>query len=314
MTLDPDIQAILDRGKQAMAGVTDPWNVAVQREMFAAGGAANAPEPPPMARVEDLSIPGPGGAIPARLYEAGGVRKKDGPPPLLLYFHGGGWVLGSVETHDVFGRVLSAACDAVVVSVDYRLAPEHVFPAAVDDAWAATRWAAAGARSLDADPARLVVAGDSAGGNLAAVVSLMARDAGAPAIAAQLLLYPVVDFTAENESRRDFATGYGLTVQALDWFAGQYLDDPSLARDPRVSPLLAPDHAGLPPAVIMVGACDPLRDEVAAYAETLRAAGVPVTYACWDGMTHGFLRMGGKVARSNDAVAEMATALRAVLA
>lgn len=310
--LDPDIEAVLERGKQAAATVTDPWDLATQRRMFAAAGNANAPEPPPMRRVTDVAIPGPAGDIPARLFEAVSVATGT-PPPMMVYFHGGGWVLGSLDSHDTFARVLSDVCGAVVVSVDYRLAPEHRFPAAVDDAWAATQWAAVNAAALGADPARLAVAGDSAGGNLAAVMCLLARDAGGPSIAAQMLLYPAVDFTAETGSRRDLATGYGLTTQALDWFAEQYLNDPADARDPHASPLLAENHANLPPAVVAVGHFDPLRDESEAYAERLRAAGVSVTYACHPGMTHGFLRMGGAVRRANPALAETAAALRAAM-
>src|SRR5580704_7404859 len=212
-------------------------------------------EPEALGRVEDLSIPGPGGDLPVRLYasEYGGLR------PALIYFHGGGFVFGNLDTHDAVCRALAKESDAVVISVDYRLAPEHKFPAAVEDAHAATVWVAANAADLGIDARRIAVGGDSAGGNLAAVVAMRCRDAGGPALALQVLLYPVTDFsTFETASHREFAEGYFLNRAAMDWFSAQYLTSNDEKRDPEVSPLLAGDVSGLPAALVITAEFDPL--------------------------------------------------------
>src|SRR5215813_13111425 len=227
--------------------------------------------------------------------------------------HGGDWVIGDLDTDDVLCRQLTAEAGITVASVDYRLAPEHKFPAAVDDAWEATRWVSASAERLGIDARRLAVGGDSAGGNLAAVVALLARDAGGPSIAYQALLYPVTDLDAESRSYTDFADGYMLTRDSMRWFAAQYLAAKDQATDWRVSPLRAATLAGLPPALIVTAGFDPLRDEGEAYARRLRDADVRADYACYGGMLHGFVGMGRLLDSGNRAVSHIAASLREAL-
>jgi acetyl esterase len=273
------------------------------------GAAAVARRPPlPMARVEPLSIPGPAAPIPARLYAPPGAPPP--PRPLLVYFHGGGWCVGSLETHDGSCRFLAAHSGAAVLSVDYRLAPEHPFPAAADDALAAFRWAAGSAEELGADPRRIAVIGDSAGGNLAASVSLMSRDAGGPLPAMQVLIYPVTDAVGGQRSRDLFARGFLLTKADKDWFERHYLPDPTASADPRVSVLRADDLAGLPPAYVTTAGFDPLRDEGEAYAERLRAAGVRTALRRHPGLIHGFANLTAISRTALGAMHELVGALR----
>ena len=243
--------------------------------------------PTPVGRVEDRRIPGPAGEIPVRIYTPEG----GGPFPLVAFFHGGGFVLCSLETHDELCRAMCRDAGAVVVSVDYRLAPEAKYPAAADDCYAATVWCAAHAAELGADPARLAVAGDSAGGNLAAVTALRARDLRAPQIRHQVLIYPVTQSECDTPSYRENAQGYGLTVEAMRWFWAHYLESPAQGREPYASPAHAGNFAGLPPATVITAQYDPLRDEGEDYAAQLRAAGVPVLLKRYDGMIHGFVSM-----------------------
>lgn len=244
--------------------------------------------PPALADVEDREIPGPGGTLPVRIY----TPKTGAFLPVVVYFHGGGWFMGDLDTHDVVCRKLAIASSSIVVAVDYRLAPEHPFPAAVDDAYAAVAWASGNAGGFGGDPARIAVAGDSAGGTLAAVVSLLARDRGGPAIAAQVLFYPATDLSAfDTQSHRDFAEGYYLTRRYLEIFRSLYAPDPKDWMDPRISPLLAASLAGLPSAVVVTAGFDPLRDEGEAYASRLAASGVPVVRKRCDGIIHGFLTL-----------------------
>jgi acetyl esterase len=272
-------------------------------------GAASVAGPPlPMARVEPLRIPGPAGPIPARLYVAPGAAPT--PRPLLVYFHGGGWVVGGLDTHDGPCRFLATHSGAAVLSVDYRLAPEHPFPAAVEDALAAFRWAAASAAELGADPARIAVIGDSAGGNLAAAVALLARDGGGPQPAMQALIYPVTDAVGGQRSRDLFARGFLLTKADMDWFERHYLPDPSVSADPRVSVLRAEDLAGLPPAYVTTAGFDPLRDEGELYAERLRAAGNRVALRRHPGLIHGFANMTAISRTARAAMLELCGALR----
>jgi acetyl esterase len=244
-----------------------------------------AGSPPPVARVEDRVLPGPTEPVAARLY----VPFDDGTRrPLVVYYHGGGWVIGDLDTHDTACRHLAREADAGVLSIAYRLAPEHRFPAAVDDALAAFRWAAANAAGLGFDPARVAVAGDSAGGNLAAVVAQLAGRDGGPRPVAQLLAYPVTDLSTKHASYRLFAEGFLLTEGDMDWFRAHYLPDDATALDPRASPLLAPDLRGLPPAVVLTCGFDVLRDEGEAYARRLEQAGVRVALRRNAGLIHGF--------------------------
>lgn len=245
--------------------------------------------PAAVAEVRNLSIPGPGGPLPVRIYLP---ESKQTALPVIIYFHGGGWVLGDLDSHDTLCRTLAVKTDAVVVSVDYRLAPEHVFPAALDDADAALRWVAGNASSFNGDASRIAVAGDSAGGNLAAALSLLARDQHGPQIRAQVLLYPAVDLSnLDRQSTLDFAQGYFLTRARMAWFIEQYVPEPNQRSEPLVSPLLASSHTGLPPALTITAGFDPLRDEGEAYAGVLSKAGVSSQLQRYDGVLHGFISM-----------------------
>ena len=310
MPVDPQIQALLDAGRDLPR--TETLSVPAARAQYEARIAAMAP-PARVARVEDRSIPGRGGA-PLRLRVT--TPPGQGPHPLLVYFHGSGFVLCSLDTHDGICRNLCAGAGCVVASVDYRLAPEHPFPAAPEDCLAATRWCAEHAAELGADPSRLVVGGDSAGGNLAAVTALRLRDEGGPRPIGQLLLYPVTDWhTPGWPSYAENAEGYGLTRATMEWFWGHYLADP--ARDsipPHAAPIRAESLAGLPPALVTTAEYDPLRDEGEAYAAKLAEAGVTVACTRWLGLNHGFYFWAGKVDRCTTALDEAAGWLREVFA
>jgi len=251
--LDPQAEALLNQ--LAEAGGPPPETVSVEenRALIAAIAELSGPVEE-LARVEDVAVPGPAGDIPVRVY----VPQGAGPFPTVVFFHGGGWVLGNIETHDVPARRLANVVPAVVVSVDYRLAPEHPFPAAPEDCYAATAWAAANIGEYGGDGRRLAVAGDSAGGNLAAVVAQMARDQGGPAIAFQLLVYPAVDARMTHASITENGDGYLLTKGFMEWFYGHYLPEKSHADDPRASPLKAASLAGLPPALVLTAEFDPI--------------------------------------------------------
>lgn len=260
--------------------------------------------------VADLTIPGPAGAIAARHYRPPG----GGPKPLLVFYHGGGFVIGDLDTYDALCRLTCRDADIAVLSVDYRRAPEHPAPAAADDAYAAFRWAHEHAAELGAIPGRVAVGGDSAGGNLAAVVALLARDAGGPAPVLQWLLYPVTDLSAQTRSRTLYAKGFLLTKHDIDWFAEQYLGGSRVvATDPRVSPLLAGDLSDLPPALIAVAGFDPLRDEGERFAAALAEAGNVVDLRTMGSLTHGFINLFPLGGGSATATAELISALRAHL-
>jgi acetyl esterase len=249
-----------------------------------------APKPlPDVGSVHNRPIPGPHGEIPLRIYTPWDATPGGGRP-LLVFFHGGGWVVGDLETHDGLCRNLANAAGAITIAVDYRRAPEHKYPTAAEDAYTATCWAAAHARELGANPSRLAVAGDSAGGNLAAVVALLARDRHGPPLAGQVLIYPITDCQFETPSYQQFADGHFLTRGAMRWFFEQYLSRPEQRFGPYVSPLRAESLAGLPPALVLTAECDVLRDEAEAYARRLVQAGVSVEQIRCPGMIHGFLR------------------------
>ena len=264
-------------------------------------------DPIPVGTVRDMTIPGPAGPIPARLYRPSGVEE---PSALLVYYHGGGWVLGDVEVSDSACRVLALNAGLSVLSVDYRLAPENPFPAAVEDAVAAFRYAVDNAASLGVDPAAVGVGGESAGGNLAAVVSQITTAEPGPAPAFQLLFFPVTDLSSKHPSYRLFPDGFFLTEAQMDWYRDHYLSDPSHAFDPRVSPLLAEDLTGLPPAYVAVAGFDPLRDEGEAYARRLKQASVPVTLRRHSGLVHGIINATGVGHAGREALLEAAGALR----
>lgn len=258
-------------------------------------------------RVRDLRIPGDVATIPARHYTPDGLPEGS---PLLVYFHGGGFVVGSVNSHDNTCRLLATAADVRVLSVDYRLAPEHPFPAAPADAFAAFSYAARHAEELGIDPSAIAVGGDSAGGNLAAGTSYQALRAGGPQPAFQLLFYPGTDWSRRTRSRDLFADGFFLTDDDIEWFRSHYFTDPAGYADPLASPLLAEDLRGMPPTYLATAGFDPLRDEGTAYAERLRAAGVPVAYHCHTDLIHGYVSFIGIGRRFREAVAEAAGALR----
>ena len=309
--LDPQARAVIDLVIKSGRPPYHQLSPRDARQMFRETRPASTPPAPAIGTVKDLTADGPDGPIPLRLYRPEGVAASTALP-VLLFFHGGGWVIGDMETHDVLCRQLTAGAGIRVVNVDYRLAPEHKFPAAVDDAWAATRWVAAHAGELAIDPSRLAVGGDSAGGNLAAVVALLARDAGAPAIAFQVLLYPVTDVGAESPTYTDFADGFMLTRESMRWFIAHYVDTTDAA-DWRASPARATSLAGVAPALVITAGFDPLRDEGDAYARKLREAGVRVDAVCYGGMIHGFVPMGRLIESGNRAVAHIAASLRQAL-
>jgi acetyl esterase len=262
--------------------------------------------PTPVGRIENRRIPGPAAEIPLRIY-----WPETPPRGLVAFFHGGGFVLCSLDSHDELCRLLCRGSESIVVSVDYRLAPEHKYPAAADDCYAALAWCAAHARELGADPARIAVAGDSAGGNLAAVTALRARDLGGPAIRHQALIYPVTDCAFDTASYRDNAEGYFLTAATMRWFWGHYLESPAQAGEPYASPARASDLGGLPDATIVTAEFDPLRDEGEDYARALAAAGVGTLLRRYDGMIHGFVSMAEVFEDGRAAVALVNDRLRA---
>ena len=276
--------------------------------------AVLAPEPPEMGEVRDLTI-GADGTIPARLYRPRLYRPDAcAALPALIYFHGGGWVIGDLDTHDVVCRQVANGAGAVVIAVDYRLAPEHKFPAAVDDAIAATAWIAENGAALGIDASRLAVGGDSAGGNLAAVVALHARDHGGPKLTQQVLIYPATEFAMNHPSHERFGEGLLLTRPTMAWFRDHYLRGAEDMADWRASPLRAASLAGLPPALVLIAGYDPLSDEGEDYAARLAAAGVPVTRLRVEGMIHGFLTMGKLIPAANEAVAMIAASLKIAFA
>jgi len=266
--------------------------------------------PSAVGKVVDRTVPGPAGAIPVRIYSPEG----SGPFPLLMFFHGGGFVLCSLETHDELCRALCRDSEALVVSVDYRLAPEARYPAAADDCYAALAWCAQHAAEIGADASRIALAGDSAGGNLAAVTALRARDLGGPALRHQTLIYPATSCAFDTDSYRDNAEGYFLTADALRWFWSHYLGDPAQAEEPYACPDKAPDLRGLPPATVITAEYDPLRDEAEVYARKLRDAGVAVTLKRYDGMIHGFVSMADMFDDGRAAQLLIAAELRAAFA
>jgi len=310
MPVTPEVQTILD----LLAAVDDvpieEMTPQAMREAYAMLNATGSKAE--MASVTDRTVPGRGGDIPVRVYVP---TTEPGPRPVLVYFHGGGWVIGDLETHDSTVRALASGSGATVVSVDYRLAPEHPFPAPLDDCLAAVRWVADHGAEIDVDPARLAVAGDSAGGNLAAAVALALRDTG-PALRAQVLVYPVTDGTLGEPSMDENGDGYFLTKATMAWFWDHYMGDRDRATEPTASVLHAPDEAlaGLPPALVITAEFDPLRDEGEAYASRLAAAGADVTTSRYDGMIHGFFSMGDFVPEGKAAIDEASEMLRAALA
>lgn len=312
MTVNPQAQKILDAAAKAEAeGMPTPKELGAValRDVFKKTRGAMNPPAPDVSLIEDVSIPGPGGDIPARYY-----RPSDADPdeklPVVMYYHGGGWMVGDIQTHDVICRMAANRGGFAVVNVDYRLAPEHKFPAAVDDTWASVEWALAGADGRAIDPSRVAVGGDSAGGNLSAVAAIMARDAGIN-LAFQALIYPATRMALLTESHKKFGKGYLLTAEYQEWVHECYLRNDADRDDWRASPELAEDLTGVAPAYVMTCGYDPLVDEGKAYADRLSAAGVPCTYRCFKGQVHGFITMGGVIDEANEALFEVSDAVAA---
>jgi acetyl esterase len=311
--LHPQTRALLDLIEQKKIPPTHTLSVADARAYYRDRRSVTQPAPPEVALVRELRMNGPLGAIPMRLYRPL-ASSATAALPVLVYYHGGGWVIGDLDTHDSLCRALSNESGCAVVSVDYRLGPEHRFPAAVNDALAATRWVREQATELHLDASRLAVGGDSAGGNLAAVVSIAARDSGDLPIAFQLLIYPATDQHRTAPSHTTNGQGYLLTRDTMDYFSGHYIGDPAQYQDWRASPLLHADLSKLPPALVLTAGYDPLRDEGAAYAEALTAAGNRAGYVCFERQIHGFITMGKLLDEANTAVTMCAAELRRALA
>jgi acetyl esterase len=306
MPVDHQTELVLDLVNQYPP--THTGTVESAREAFAAFAQLGSPETPGVA-TNDRVIPGPEGELPIRVYTPPG----DAPMPVLVFFHGGGWVIGSIQTHDRTCRELAMQAGCIVVSVEYRLAPEHKFPAAVEDAYAATDWVVKHAAELGGDSSRVGVGGDSAGGTLAAVSCLMARDRGGPTLVFQLLIYPGTDYVFDDESCRQNAEGLLLTVADMHWFMDHYKRDAADEENPYLAPLRAKSLAGLPPALVITGEYDPLRDQGEAYGRRLQADGVKVTLRRYDGLVHGFIGMTAIVDAARVAMEETAATLRQAL-
>jgi acetyl esterase len=305
MSLDPDNQQVLEMMKAAGRPPVADLQPDEARKMYRASRGALQPDLPDMAELRDLAAPGPAGTIPLRLYR--GMGTKPGPLPVLVFYHGGGYVIGDLDTHDYVCRKIANVAQCCVIAVDYRLAPEHRFPAAVEDSAAALRWIVREANSLSIDPSRVAVGGDSAGGNLSANMAHLARDGDVPSLCFQMLLYPGTDMSMSQPSYgRDF-TQFPLSVEAVKYFIGHYLRDKNDYVDPRAAPLLAVNFKELAPAFILTAGYDPLVDEGMAYARKLEDSGARVTLVHMSDQMHGFLTM-GRVIRASDTALEMAGA------
>lgn len=310
--LHPQAQALIDLLIERKVPPTHTLTPADARKLYRERRAVTQPEPGEVAEVRELSAPGPHGAIPLRYYRPLGSAPGDALP-VLVYHHGGGWTIGDLDTHDTLCRELCNLSGCALVAVDYRMGPEHRFPAAVDDALAATYWVREHAASFGVDPARLAVGGDSAGGNLAAVVAIAARDAGDLPIVFQLLIYPATDMRRGHPSHTTNGQGYLLTSDSIRYFHDHYITDLAHDLDWRASPLLHPDLSRLPPALVLTAGYDPLRDEGLDYARALTAAGNRAVQVCFERQIHGFITMGRLLDEANAAVSMCAAELRRAL-
>ncbi len=307
--LHPQVAQLLERAAKSPLPPYYETPPAVARRLYRESRAALVPDPPAVESVQLLLAPAPGGPVPVRHYRAAGSSRNE-VLPALVYYHGGGWVIGDLDTHDVVCRTLANGARCAVLSVEYRKAPEAPFPAGVEDSFAALQFVAKNAAALSVDPERIAVGGDSAGGNLAAVVSLMARDAGGPAISLQLLIYPATDQRMGHPSIDSNGMGYLLEKKSMLYFRSHYLPREEDWPDWRASPLLAKSLAGLPPALVMTAGFDPLLDEGKAYADRLAREGVAVEYRNYPDMVHGFITMGRVLDTANAALADCALKLK----
>ena len=307
MPLDPQVQHLLDSRARDEVRPLYTMSVRQARDEDLRAITAAAGDPEPVAEVSERDIEGPGGPLRIRIYRPA----AEGPTPALMYFFGGGWTLGTIDTSDGICRALTNAVGCATVSVGYRLAPEHKFPAAIEDCFAATRWVAEHSGELGLIRGRLAVGGDSAGGNLAAGVTLLAKQRGYPAIAHQLLVYPNTDYLSDTPSLHEIDDPLLFNKSSVDWYWRHYLDSPEDGANPLVSPLRAPDLHGLPPATVFTAEYDPLRDQGEQYAHRLRESGVAVELSRYDGMAHGFFAMSGVLDVAKTAVAHAAERLRA---
>jgi len=312
VTLDPDAAAVYKAYQEAGRPPYETVSPAEARLLYLAARFVSNPEPPELQSVQPLEIPAPHGSIPARVYTPLKLRETKGLAPCLVFFHGGGFVIGNLDSHDVVCRKLADEGQLIVIAVDYRLAPEHKFPAGVEDVVTATKWVADNARQLGIDASRLSVGGDSAGGNLAAVVAITARDGNGPTIAGQVLIYPGTDFAMTHPSHSEPETSILLTHSVIRWFRDNYLNGAADVDDWRASPARIKSLAGLPPAYVLTAGADPLRDEGDEYAKRLKEAGVPVTYRTYPGQFHGFFTMGKLLQQANVAAREIGDWLKAL--
>ncbi len=303
---DADTQRMIDWAAAAGLPPLHSLSPEAARLQSAAGTAKTALDLEPVAKVDNMDIDGPGGPMPIRIYHP--TNAPVGPRPIVLYYHGGGFVIGTIDTHDSIPRVLANRSGAIVVSVEYRLAPEHRYPAGVEDAVASVLWAAEHGAAIGGDPSKLAVAGDSAGGNLAAVAALRVRETVGSALVAQALLYPVADHgnLDVHPSRNDHADTFPIRKPLMAWFHNHYFGHDEPMMEPDASPLHHPNLCGAAPAYVMTAGLDPLMDEGKAYADALQAAGVEVEYSCWETTIHGFLQMGKVIPAAADALAEAA--------
>ncbi len=311
VTLDPDAAAVFKAFQESDRPPYESVSPAEARELYLKARLVTNPEPPELTSVQALAIPSPAGAIHSRVYTPKTLRQTDGLAPGLVFFHGGGWVIGNLDSHDVVCRTLAHEGELIVISVDYRLSPEHKFPAAVEDAIAATEWVAKNARQIGIDASKLVVGGDSAGGNLAAVVAIHYRDAE-PRIAGQVLIYPATDFRMAHPSHSEPETSILLTHSVIRWFRDHYLNSSADVDDWRASPARVENLAGLPPAYVVTAGADPLRDEGDEFARRLQQAGVPVSYRTFPGQFHSFFTMGKLLPQANVAAREIGDWLKAL--
>jgi acetyl esterase len=307
-TLDPQAKALMEIVARAAAPAFHTLDVARARDETRKLHTYFSPEAPHVAAVREVEIPSAGAAVAGRFYRPLGSTAGT-QLPLLVFFHGGGWTVGDLDSYDTLCRTLANEARCAVLSVDYRLAPEHPFPAAVDDAYSATAWASAHAIELGVDAERIAVGGDSAGGNLAAVTAILARDHGTPPLVFQLLVYPATDQSTERPSWQQFGRGYLLDLESIRYFQKKYLRHARDYEDWRASPVRCADLTGVPPAFVITAGFDPLLDDCVAYVQRLKAAGVDVDYHCFEGMVHGFLTLGKMFAAAGEATRLAARAL-----